>query len=213
MRSSERCRAGPPSGVRATTRRRGTSTTTSSCRPESLTYASRPSGHTAVYRGSPNAPATALTSSVRESTTLSRPSSVCATTASPPAALSMLRGPAGVSSRRSTRPVARWSTTMLDSRSAVTSASGVPPARRPNAGAGQTEHERCRSRGEEVAPVHARTTHARPVQVRDLSGPLRCTGGDTRRGGRNMLRLAALLLVPLASPPASPRPVEGRRRA
>ena len=92
------------------------------------------------------------------------------------------------------RPVGSATTTMLDSRSAVTSATGDPPlgaGERGRCGAEQQRRGGCG--GEELASVHARTT-ARPAP--EVPGPFgrdRRTGDETVRKEDSMKRLAALI--------------------
>src|SRR4051812_4918982 len=120
--SRVRCRACSPTATRRITRARTRSTTASSPVPESLTYAIRPPGAIAVYRGSLNPRSTRRTCGGRPSSRVIAPAFVCATTARDPCA-SMLRGPSSVRTLRCRRPEASDSTPTNPSVSAVASAS------------------------------------------------------------------------------------------
>ena len=95
------------------------------------------------------------------------PQPACPTSAIvPPPTVSMLLGPAGVSTCRRSPPDARSSTTMLDSSSAVANASGRPRGARR---AGERGPPRERAAGgelEERATMHAPVTSERARQVR-----------------------------------------------
>ena len=103
--------------------------------------------------------------------------------------LSMLRGPAGVFSRRWISPLERSTATIAASRSAVTSASAVPPRRRAKAGGTTAERERCCGGCEELATVHVVST-SRPA-----------------RGGPGTLSGASG--VEVVTPPTGGRPCSG----
>ena len=112
---------------------------------------------------------------------------MCATTAVVPPTLSMLRGPGSVAMCRTTRPVAGSTATTCDSRSAVTSASGVPPT--PAApGPPRARTARASGRGEERAAIH-------PTHIR---GDGRCEVPRTLWRVRRALLVLALVGAALA---------------
>ena len=199
-----RCRHGPPTATRPTTRRPPTSTTTISCRAGVGDVREAPVGGDCGVARRAELAGDRVHAQVGVDEGQPPACRVGDERADHADALDASRV-GGVRSRRCTLPVGRSTATMLDSRSAVTSASGVPPLATGERGC-RAQEERGSGSCEELAPVHALSTSSgvrRGPGLRSAAQPYRWQL-PKEEPMRRLFLLAVLLLVPAAHAATGP---------